>query len=61
MHEKNADLKGVHKQYIFKPGSLRKLAHEIPSVGAGPMVKYKTTLGELLHAKTTKDLRKVKI
>lgn len=60
MKERNADLNGVHKQYIFKPGSFKKLAREIPSVGAGPMVKYKTTMGDLLKAQTTKDLRRSK-
>lgn len=61
MKARNADLNGVHKQYVFKPGSFKKLAREIPSVGAGPMVKYKTTMGDLLRAETTKDLRKKKV
>ncbi len=60
MKARKADLNGVHKQFIFKPGSFKKLAREIPSVGAGPMVKYKTTMGDLLKAQTTKDLRRAK-
>lgn len=60
MRARKADLNGVHKQFIFKPNSFKKLAREIPSVGAGPMVKYKTTMGDLLKAQTTKDLRRNK-
>ncbi len=60
MKAHNADLNGVHKQYIFKPGSFKKLAREILSVGFGPMKRYKTTMGDLLGAETTEYLRRRK-
>lgn len=60
MQKRGADLKGVHKVYILKAGSLVPLAHPILSEGAGPQVNYRTSTTALLHAKTSKDLRKNK-
>lgn len=58
MRKRNVDIEGGHKEYKIKAGTLVPLAHSIVSKGAGPQVNYRTTIGVLLKAKTTKDIRK---
>ncbi|MFA5146812.1 MAG: PD-(D/E)XK nuclease family protein [Candidatus Omnitrophota bacterium] len=60
MKARDIDLEGLHKAYILKPGSLKKLHHKIDHYGSGPMVKFSAKMGDLLCAKTTKDIKKGK-
>lgn len=53
--EKKWNKPGIHKQYHLE--KIESLAHEIIHNSNKGMVKFRTTLGELLRAKTTKDIR----
>ena len=58
MSERGLELEDYHKQYKLKM-PLIKLAREIPHVTrGGPIVKFRTTMSELLKAKTTRDMKK---
>lgn len=55
-HERGWDSKrDTHKHYNLE--GIVTLAHEIPHLGNKGMVNFSTTLGELLKAKSTKDIR----
>jgi len=56
MNSRNQDLAGTHKQYVLKNGSIKSLPMSIEHFGPGPQVKFKTTMGKLLLAKTTRDI-----
>ena len=58
--KRGKDIEGTHKEYRLKNGSLVSLAHPIPHIGRGPMVNFRTTMGELLRAKSTAEIRKGK-
>ncbi|MDO8558352.1 MAG: PD-(D/E)XK nuclease family protein [bacterium] len=57
MKKRGIDSSGTHKHYVLKKGSLVQLAHEIPHFGNKGMLNFKTSLGELLRAHTTRDIR----
>jgi len=56
MEERNLDLLATHKQYVLKKGSIKSLPKPIEHFGPGPQVKFKTTMGKLLLAETTRDI-----
>jgi len=51
---------GTHKVYTLKKGSITELLHPIEHDAQGLIVKFRTTLSELLKSKTTKEMKKGK-
>lgn len=60
MTQRSFHLDEMHKVYVLKPGSLKKLHHKIDHYGSGPMVKFSAKMSDLLCAKTTRDIKKGK-
>jgi len=58
MKDRGVDLDAGHKNYVLKKDSIVALAREIEHVGNAGMVNFRTTMSELLRAKSTKEMKK---